>query len=127
MMSRNEDELKTACEGCYTSRVKGAAPSEGPASILGMGCSTWDIDVPMEAERTARCGTQRRARQHPRDGMLILGHRCPPWRQNELLGASRFGCRGRSMVQPGTFGLTHQFSTSESGEALLLVTRCLPS
>ncbi|KAL8571957.1 hypothetical protein ACOMHN_026169 [Nucella lapillus] len=44
--SRNVEELKTAREGCYTSRVKGAAPSEGPASILGMGCSTWDIDVP---------------------------------------------------------------------------------
>ncbi|KAL8601974.1 hypothetical protein ACOMHN_008466 [Nucella lapillus] len=41
-----------------------------------------------------QCGTQRRARQHPRDGMLNLGHRCPPWRQNELLGAYRFGCRG---------------------------------
>ncbi|KAL8609983.1 hypothetical protein ACOMHN_029476 [Nucella lapillus] len=50
--SRNEEEEQERRGGAGTKKNRrnedeqGAAPSEGPASILGMGCSTWDIDVP---------------------------------------------------------------------------------
>ncbi|KAL8610561.1 hypothetical protein ACOMHN_006280 [Nucella lapillus] len=50
-----EEELKTAREGCYTSRVKGAAPSEGPPASSGWDAQLGTLMSPMEAERTARC------------------------------------------------------------------------
>ncbi|KAL8589161.1 hypothetical protein ACOMHN_052499 [Nucella lapillus] len=48
---------------------------------------------------------KRRVRQHPRSGTLKFGHRCPPWRQNELLGVSTSAVEAEARSTLGPSGL----------------------